>query len=236
MSRSVPPTSRKRPLPPDGGRGGRFLGTQSTGAPRRKEGGDGPPRPAPPAPNNMGNNPCLPASVGKNRSRRIRSNQSCPLHAGWRERCRLLPSLRCRSHVSWRSHVPDRSSSCSLLPLAEGAKWIDGFQNPPHFFRRIGDVKALPGDANDRKKDDSDPRIGRSRRWGFGRGKQKFGVHRMPSRSAVGWMASEGIPAYCIQYFSPMVKENALNRRTLAPSAKIARVRSLHGDRKWSSR
>ena len=59
------------------------------------------------------------------------------------------------------------------------------------------------------KKDDSDPRIGRSRRWGFGRGKQIFGVHRMPSRSAVGWMASEGMPAYCMQYFSRMVKENA---------------------------
>jgi len=49
---------------------------------------------------------------------------------------------------------------------------IDGFQNPPHFFRRIGDREALPGDANDRKKDDSGPRISRSPRWGFGRGKR----------------------------------------------------------------
>src|SRR3990172_3656651 len=62
---------------------------------------------SPPALHNLGNNPCLPASEGRNRPGMIRTNQSCPLHAGWRVRCRLSPSLRCGSPVSWRSRVPD---------------------------------------------------------------------------------------------------------------------------------
>src|SRR4030067_2582449 len=46
---------------------------------------------SPPALHNLGNNPCLPASEGRNRPGMIRTNQSCPLHAGWRVRCRLSP-------------------------------------------------------------------------------------------------------------------------------------------------
>ena len=68
MSRSVPPPSRKRPLPPDGGWEAAFSGCNRRGHREGRKGGDGPPWPAPPAPNPMGNNPCVPASVGKNRS------------------------------------------------------------------------------------------------------------------------------------------------------------------------
>ena len=257
MSRSVPPTSRKRPLPPDGGRGGRFLGTQSTGAPRRKEGGDGPPRPAPPAPNNMGNNPCLPASVGKNRSGLL------PRGRGF---AKTIFPPETIFLIAITVHGGSEAIKVALCTL-DGANDV-GFCHPcgvdpmfPGDLTYLIDPHLVPSCRSPKERNGSTvSRILRTSSAESATGKPSRGMRTTGRRTIPtpgsagaadgdsvgtrGNLASIGCPRdrrsdgwlpkgclHTVCNISP-----GWSRRTFAPSAKIARVRSLHGDRKWSSR